>query len=128
MDNVKQLRIAMTPEELRLWYQLRGRRFFGYKFRRQMPIGPYVVDFACIKAKLIVELDGGQHQDREAYDLRRSEFLNANGWEVVRFWNNEFRENEEAVLMVLLQHLRRLMPSPKPSPTGRGNLTSCRGF
>ncbi|MGG5839720.1 endonuclease domain-containing protein [Huaxiibacter chinensis] len=112
MDNVKQLRNAMTPEELRLWYQLRGRRFFGYKFRRQMPIGPYVVDFACIKAKLIVELDGGQHQDREAYDLRRSEFLNANGWEVVRFWNNEFRENEEAVLMVLLQHLRRLMLSP----------------
>jgi len=112
MDNVKQLRTTMTPEELRLWYLLRDRRFFGYKFRRQMPIGPYVVDFACIKAKLIVELDGGQHQEREAYDSRRCEFLNANGWEVVRFWNNEFRENEEAVLMVLLQHLRRLMPSP----------------
>lgn len=112
MDNVKQLRTTMTPEELRLWYLLRDRRFFGYKFRRQMPIGPYVVDFACIKAKLIVELDGGQHQDRETYDSRRCEFLNANGWEVVCFWNNEFRENEEGVLMVLLQHLRRLMPSP----------------
>lgn len=59
MDKSKQLRKQMTPEELRLWYLLRGRRFYGYKFRRQMPIGTYIVDFACFKAKLIVELDGG---------------------------------------------------------------------
>lgn len=112
MDKSKQLRKQMTPEELRLWYLLRGRRFYGYKFRRQMPVGTYIVDFACFKAKLIVELDGGQHQEKEAYDLRRTSFLNANGWDVLRFWNNEFRANEEEVMMVILQRLQCLMPSP----------------
>ena len=112
MENAKQLRANMSIAETRLWYLLIGRRFFGYKFRRQMSIGAYIVDFACFKAKLIIELDGGQHQDNHAYDLRRSAFLNANGWEVVRFWNNEFRANEEEVLMVILQRLQRLMPSP----------------
>lgn len=112
MDKSKQLRKQMTPEELRLWYLLRGRRFYGYKFRRQMPVGTYIVDFACFKAKLIVELDGGQHQEKEAYDLRRTTLLNANGWDVLRFWNNEFRANEEEVMMVILQRLQSLMPSP----------------
>ncbi len=80
MGKSKQLRKQMTPEELRLWYLFRGRRFFGYKFRRQMPIGTYIVDFACFKAKLIVELDGVQHQGEEDYDSRRTAFLNTNGW------------------------------------------------
>lgn len=112
MEKSKQLRKEMTPEELRLWYLLRGRRFFGYKFRRQMPIGTYIVDFACFKAKLIIELDGGQHQDEEAYDQLRTAYLKTNGWEVVRFWNNEFRVNEEEVLNIILQRLQCLMPSP----------------
>ena len=112
MEKLKQLRIEMTPEESRLWYLLRDRRFFGYKFRRQTPIGTYIVDFACFKARLIVELDGGQHQDDVAYDQRRSAFLNDNGWKVIRFWNNEFRSNEEGVLSVILEHLQCLMPSP----------------
>lgn len=112
MKKSKQLRKQMTPEELRLWYLLRGRRFFGYKFRRQMPIGAYIVDFACFKAKLIIELDGGQHQDEEDYDQLRTAYLKTNGWEVVRFWNNEFRVNEEDVLNIILQRLQCLMPSP----------------
>ena len=112
MDKSKQLRKQMTPEELRLWYLLRGRRFYGYKFRRQMPIGTYIVDFACFKAKLIVELDGGQLQGEEDYDSRRTAFLNTHGWEVVRFWNNEFRVNEDEVLNIILQRLHCLMPSP----------------
>ncbi|WP_297115993.1 endonuclease domain-containing protein [uncultured Enterobacter sp.] len=112
MEKSKQLRKQMTPEELRLWYLLRSRRFFGYKFRRQMPIGPYIVDFACIKARLIIELDGGQHQNNEKYDSHRTEFMHANGWEVVRFWNNEFTSQEEEVLTVILQKLQCLMPSP----------------
>ncbi len=82
-----------------------------------MPIGTYIVDFACFKAKLIVELDGGQHQDNEEYDLRRTAFLNTNGWEVIRFWNNELRVNEESVLLAILGHLHRRLPSP----TGRGS-------
>lgn len=101
MDKSKQLRKHMTPEELRLWHLLRDRRFFGYKFRRQMLVGPYIVDFACFKAKLVIELDGGQHQNNEKYDSHRTEFLKGNGWEVVRFWNNELRENEEEVLMAI---------------------------
>jgi Uncharacterized protein conserved in bacteria len=112
MEKTKQLRTEMTPEELRLWYLLRGRRFFGYKFRRQMPIGAYIVDFACYKARLIVELDGGQHQDKEKYDSHRTQFLNTNGWEVIRFWNNEFRMNEEEVMMAILKRLQSLEPSP----------------
>ncbi|WP_437889364.1 endonuclease domain-containing protein, partial [Phytobacter sp. V91] len=102
MEKAKQLRADMTLEETRLWYLLRGRRFYDYKFRRQMPVGPYFADFACFKAKLIVELDGGQHQDNDDYDGRRTAFLNAMGWEVIRFWNNELRANEEGVLMVSL--------------------------
>ncbi|TLU65422.1 endonuclease domain-containing protein [Enterobacter sp. MF024] len=112
MEKSKQLRINMTPEEVRLWYLLRGRHFYGFKFRRQMPVGSYIVDFACFKALLIVELDGGQHQDDEKYDLRRTAYLNSRGWRVIRFWNNEFRANEEGVLMVILQHLQCLIPSP----------------
>ena len=121
MEKSKQLRKCMTPEEQRLWYLLRGRRFYGFKFRRQMPIGSYIVDFACFEARLIVELDGGQHDDNLEYDLRRTAFLNASGWRVIRFWNNEFRTNEEGVLEAILDDLNRLVPSPQPSPCGRGS-------
>ncbi|ASV56800.1 DNA cytosine methyltransferase [Lelliottia jeotgali] len=122
MEKSKQLRKCMTPEELHLWYLLRGRRFYGFKFRRQMPIGSYIVDFSCFEARLIVELDGGQHQDDYEYDLRRTAFLNASGWRVIRFWNNEFRTNEEGVLGAILDGLSRLVPSPQPSPcTVRGH-------
>jgi very-short-patch-repair endonuclease len=121
MEKSKQLRKCMTPEELHLWYLLQGRRFYGFKFRRQMPIGSYIVDFACFEARLIVELDGGQHQDDYEYDLRRTAFLNASGWRVIRFWNNEFRTNEEGVLGAILDGLNRLVPSPQPSPKGRGS-------
>jgi very-short-patch-repair endonuclease len=110
MDKSKQLRKEMTPEELRLWYLLRGRRFAGYKFRRQMPVGAYIVDFACFKAKLIIELDGGQHQDKQAYDSHRSEFLKVNGWKLCG--SGIMNSGNEEMLMVILQRLRCLMPSP----------------
>ncbi|POP46195.1 DNA-cytosine methyltransferase [Superficieibacter electus] len=106
MDNVKSLRINATPEEMRLWYLLRGRRFYGFKFRRQVPVGPYVVDFACYETRLIVELDGGQHADQVKYDVLRTAFLQKKGWHVLRFWNNELREFEEGVLMTILAHLQ----------------------
>ena len=108
----RRLRRKQTDVERLLWSRLRDRRLGGWKFRRQMPIGPYVADFACFKAKLIIELDGGQHQSKEKYDSRRTEFLHTNGWEVVRFWNNEFTSQEEEVLTVILQKLQSLMPSP----------------
>ena len=98
----------MTEEEQRLWYLLRSWRFAGHKFRRQHPLGSYIVDFACCRARLAVELDGGQHMDNEAYDRRRTAWLNQRGWRVLRFWNNELRENEEGVLGEILRALKEV--------------------
>ncbi|NIF33890.1 endonuclease domain-containing protein [Enterobacter sp. Cy-643] len=104
----RQLRHQMTPEENLLWYQLRSRRFAAYKFSRQHPVGAYIVDFACCAARLVIELDGGQHEVQRGYDERRTKYLNEQGWRVRRFWNNELRENQEGVLMVILQDLSEL--------------------
>lgn len=112
MENHKRLRSHQTQEENRLWYLLRAKRFGGYKFRRQMPVGPYIVDFACYRGRLVIELDGGQHAEGVMNDCRRTTYLAARGWRVLRFWNNEFRMNEEAVLMSILAHLAPEQPSP----------------
>jgi very-short-patch-repair endonuclease len=98
------LRATMTDAERRLWSVLRSRRLLGYKFRRQRPIGPFIVDFACIEHRLVVEADGGQHLESN-YDARRTAWLEARGWRVMRFWNNDILANtegvQEAVLMAL---------------------------
>ncbi len=80
-----------------MWRLLRDRRLGGVKFRRQVPIGPFIADFASIEHRLVVELDGGQHADSKT-DVRRDRFLKADGWRVVRFWNNEVMTNREGVL------------------------------
>jgi len=87
----------MTEAEKRLWVRIRDRQLEGFKFRRQHPVGRYVADFACIEAKLIVELDGGQHADNPK-DLERTVWLESQGWCVIRFWNNEVFENLDGVL------------------------------
>ena len=112
----KQLRRELTTEERRLWYLLRSRRFENYKFRRQHPVGNYILDFACCEARLAVELDGGQHDENQEYDHQRTLWLNQKGWHVIRFWNNELWNNEEAVLEKILETLQMLQPSPRPSP------------
>ncbi|MGY5369225.1 endonuclease domain-containing protein [Enterobacter oligotrophicus] len=112
----KQLRCELTQEERRLWYVLRCRRFENYKFRRQHPVGHYILDFACCAARLAIELDGGQHEENHEYDCQRTVWLNQKGWYVIRFWNNELRNNEEAVLEKILETLQMLQPSPRPSP------------
>ena len=112
----KQLRRELTQEERRLWYLLRSRRFENYKFRRQHPVGHYILDFACCAARLAVELDGGQHDENEEYDRQRTLWLNHKDWHVIRFWNNELWNNEEAVLERILETLQALQPSPRPSP------------
>lgn len=91
LANAKILRKNNTPGEIKLWGRLRSRRFMGLKFRRQCPLGPYIVDFVCIEKKLIIELDGGQHNEdkQQEYDKCRTEFLNGLGFNVIRFWNNE---------------------------------------
>lgn len=101
----RELRKNMTDAERKLWYFLRDRRLSGLKFRRQVPIGPYIVDFACLEKKVIVEIDGGEHNfpDHRRYDSQRAAWLEAQGFRILRFWNNEVLSNIEAVLTVILQ-------------------------
>ncbi len=100
----RQLRIDMTDAERRLWSALRGRRLKGYKFRPQHPLGPFIVDFACLEHRLVVEADGGQHADSDD-DRRRTAWLERRGWRVVRFWNNDILANPEGVQDVVLREL-----------------------
>lgn len=121
LGQTRKLRLQSTDAEKKLWHALRNRRLGGYKFRRQHSIGPYVVDFVCIAAKLIVEVDGGQHATQKNDDDLRTGFLNDKGFNVIRFWNNEVFENLEGVLETILRNLREQAPSPLPSPPwGRG--------
>jgi very-short-patch-repair endonuclease len=102
-----------------LWKHLRGRRLMGYKFRRQVVVEPYIVDFMCVEAKLIIEADGGQHSNQVTYDDRRTTSLEKNGYQVIRFWNHEILEHLE----IVLEQIRSALidaPSPQPSPGGRG--------
>ena len=89
--NAKSMRRAMTDAELKLWNELRAHRLMGMSFRRQVPIGPYIVDFACSAHRLIVEVDGSQHADADhsRYDDARSAFLSGSGWTILRFWNDD---------------------------------------
>ncbi len=114
----RSLRSNMTDVERRLWTALKGKQIAGCRFRRQHPIGAYVADFACIDRMLVIELDGGQHQDQEAYDEDRSRFLKQQGWQVVRFWNNEVLENLDGVLEAILKKLESTVLSP-PAEEGR---------
>ncbi len=105
----QKLRTAATPAERKLWQQLRQRNIAASRFRRQHPIGPYVVDFICLERKLIVELDGGQHAepDTEAADKVRTDWLAARGFRVIRFWNNEVMSNRRGVLEAIHAELTR---------------------
>lgn len=112
----KALRTNQTDAELKVWQALRAGRLMGYKFKRQVPVGDFIVDFVCFEQKLIVELDGGQHMGSER-DVIRDARLNTMGFRVLRFWNNEVMQNIEGVLVVILQYLQIVAPSPQPSPT-----------
>jgi very-short-patch-repair endonuclease len=94
----RQLRRTMTDAEMRLWQHLRSRRLLGFKFRRQVPIGYYVVDFACLDAQLVIEVDGGQHAERESEDQRRTDWLSSQGFRVLRFWNDDVLLRTDIVL------------------------------
>jgi len=110
MNNTKRaraLRKKQTDAEKLLWKHLRNRQFHGYKFRRQVPIGRYIVDFACISLKLVIELDGSQHMSNTEYDDKRTQFLTTQGYKVVRFWNNELLEQTDSVLEAITLTLSR---------------------
>src|ERR1041385_1765336 len=115
----RRLRRDQTDAERKLWFRLRDRRLAGLKFRRQMPIDRYVADFCCESARLIVELDGGQHVDRTAADAERT--LEAHGYLVLRFWNNDVLQNIDGVLQTIVDTASTEPPHPNPLPAGRGN-------
>ncbi len=124
-NSAKRLRAAMTDAERKLWYRIRNRQLLGFKFVRQHPIGPYIADFACREADLIVELDGSQHAESQRDEHRTLE-LKTYGYDVVRFWNTDVLTNLDGVLETLADHLNKA-PSPglrfaksDLSPEGRG--------
>ena len=106
----RKLRKNSTKEERILWQLLRNRQFLGLKFKRQFPIGNYVVDFVCEEKKLIIELDGGQHNEPENIhlDCVRTEFLKSKGFTVVRFWNKDINLNISGVYSYLLDFVEKL--------------------
>ena len=116
----RSLRANQTDAERRLWSQLRARQFHGLKFRRQHPVGPYIVDFCCLEPRLIVELDDGQHADATRNDEVRTHWLSLQGYRVLRFWNHEALIETPAVLEAI--HLA-ISPLTLPlSLEGRGNI------
>ena len=111
------MRRLPTEAEKKFWWIVRAHRLGGHKFKRQYPIGRYIVDFVCLEAKLIVELDGGQHAEKKEYDAVRDAFLQSKGFVVWRLWNAEFLKNQEPVARKLLAILDGVAtPSPQPSP------------
>ena len=112
----QQLRTNATEAEQKIWYFLRNRQFEKFKFRRQHPIGVYIVDFVCLEQKLIVEIDGGQHAERVQYDERRTKALSAKGFRLLRFWNNEVMQNTNAVLEAIFAELTACPSWPWATP------------
>jgi very-short-patch-repair endonuclease len=104
----RRLRRDQTDFERKLWRELRNRRFSGFKFRRQQPIGSFIVDFVCFEANFIIELDGSQHSlpEKSAADQARTEYLESRGYRVLRFWNNELTDNFDGVLEMIYSALQ----------------------
>ncbi len=94
----RELRRSNTEAEKRIWYYLRAKRMLGLKFKRQVVLGKYIADFVCLEKKLIIEVDGGQHMEQQAYDVKRSLYLESLGYIVLRFWNSEVLEQTQSVL------------------------------
>ncbi|MEY4978874.1 MAG: hypothetical protein RLZZ352_1144 [Pseudomonadota bacterium] len=123
--HARSLRKGMTDAERKLWAGLRGEQL-GFKFRRQHPLGHYIADFACLQPKLIIELDGSQHQEQQAYDLTREHFFKAQGFAVLRFPSNAPLHNLNGVLSAIFQqlnHLAGVAPIPAFPQRGKGQNT-----
>ncbi len=120
----REMRSRMTDAEALLWMLLRNRRIAGAKFRRQHPVGRYILDFYCDEKKLGIELDGGQHGEAVQYDQQRDGWLSAQGIQVLRFWNNQMLTETEAVMEVIYQAIVSTETSQTniqqnaPSPAG----------
>ena len=116
----RQLRGNMTDAERRLWLHLCRRQLDGCRFRRQHPMGPYVADFVCLERKVIIEVDGGQHDEGNS-DARRNEWFRARGYSILRFWNNDVLSRTDDVLEQILKALGSACPHPSlPPQAGEG--------
>jgi len=118
VPRARQLRRRATQAEKMLWKHLRARQLEGVKFRRQEPIGQYIVDFVALEKKLVIEVDGGQHAVEKEKDRKRDEWLEHEGFEILRIWNNDIFDNLNGVLERVREVL--LYPYPSPSHKGRG--------
>jgi very-short-patch-repair endonuclease len=103
-QRARDLRRNSTHAERHLWFNLRAKRL-GFKFKRQVPIGMYIVDFVCLEKHLIIELDGGQHMENQTYDTKRTIWLNEHGFNVLRFWNHDVLQQTASVIEVILKAL-----------------------
>lgn len=116
----RSLRRSSTEAERKLWSKLRAGRLNGYPFKRQYPLSPYILDFACVSAKINIELDGSQHADNPD-DRKRDLLLTSQGWQVLRFWNKEVLMNMDNLLQTILGKLEERTPSPAlPRSAGEG--------
>lgn len=104
-DRARELRVSATSFEASFWDCVRGKRLAGYKFRRQVPIGPFIADFACMNARFIVELDGTHHQETKDGDVRRDAWLKTEGFRVFRVKNADWAENPKEVLEQILKEM-----------------------
>jgi len=126
MDKTKaeEFRKNLTEAERTLWRYLRLRQFDGNKFRRQQPIGKYIVDFVCLEKKLIVEVDGGQHSEQVVYDSERNEWLERQGFRILRFWNNQVLKEIDAVKERIMEELISDSCTPHLNPPPQGGRRS----
>ena len=120
-ERSRELRNNATEAERKLWPHLSARKLRGIRFNRQFPVGQFICDFVSREHRLVIELDGGHHAANADYDARRTLFLNAQGYRVLRFWNNEVIDNLDGVLTMIEEVLDN-MPSPNPSRRREGSL------
>ncbi len=118
LKRARGLRKLQSDAEQKLWLALRDRRLHGIKFSRQVPIDRFIADFVCRSAKLIIEVDGGQHDQNAAKDAERTDILSALGYRVVRFWNNDVLSNLDGVMLTILQELGIDPEAPSPRDSG----------
>ena len=122
-DRARRLRCDQTGAEAQLWELLRGGRLEGWKWRRQAPVGPFIVDFLCLEAWVAVELDGGIHIAQAERDARRDAYLKRQGLQVIRFWNAELFEDPGRVGWVILSACRESDPGRRGDHVARGRRT-----
>ena len=115
-SRARALRKNLTDAEQTLWLRLKQCQIAGHKFRRQQPIGAYIVDFVCLEQRLIIELDGGQHAENVAYDEKRTNWLESRGYRVLRFWNNEVISNTDGVVQAIRDAVQPANASKRHPP------------